>query len=837
MKSGASSTTTPSTLEILIKSSIIINNGVMWLNADGHILGINDKLTEELGYQNGAYFPKTIFEVNPNTSFLSWKKIWKQALVTRTFLTKTEQLTSDNTIYPINMRGVLLNIDKQEICMVVTENLMNSNRYKDLLDVTSEIVNIGSWEWDLVQNEIIFSNQLYTILQIPKSKELNRSSILELFETTMTTNAYNKIKSAINDVLKSGGEYETEINLDINGLHETYILSMQSVFLQGKSIKLYGTLQNLSKINKQVSGLYFTQYVMDNARDMILWTDENNKFVYANEAVCSTLGYKKDEIIGQDAKLISPNYEKNIPILRKQMDEKKLGELKTIHRKKDGTILPVLISANYIEFEGKRFNCAFIKDMTNDNKRNTSFKIIEQSLNLSRDLFCSILEDGSFRYCNDTFKEITGYSDKEIKDLKILDIVNGSSLEIIKKGWDQMKNGVKLHNLRREIKTKDGNIIPVEMFVDLVNVDGVYYSTNTMRDLRVKIEKEKQRQLYLKQIEELQKNTADQNIALREEIDKEFNFGNIISRDPNYKKVLQQIDQVAETSATVLILGETGTGKELVARAIHQSSERSNLPMVKVNCGALPENLIESELFGHEKGAFTGAIQRKIGKFERANKGTIFLDEIGELPLDLQSKLLRVLQEGEIERVGGSELLQLDVRVIAATNRNLIEQVNSGKFREDLYYRLNVFPIHNLALRDRPEDIPILAEYFVKKHSSQIGKNITKISSKSLNTLMKYNFLGNVRELENIIERAVIICKGRTLSIENNLVSKVKSEKQKTFLSLENAIKEHIIKALKKTNGKVSGTNGAAEILGMNSKTLTSKLNKLGISKNEFIKN
>jgi transcriptional regulator with GAF, ATPase, and Fis domain len=289
-----------------------------------------------------------------------------------------------------------------------------------------------------------------------------------------------------------------------------------------------------------------------------------------------------------------------------------------------------------------------------------------------------------------------------------------------------------------------------------------------------------------------------------------------------------------------LIIGETGTGKELLARSIHALSKRKDEPMIKVNCAALPANLIESELFGHEKGAFTNAYQRKKGRFELADGGTIFLDEVGELPLELQSKFLRVLQEGEFERVGGTATLSADVRVVAATNRNLVDLVNEGAFREDLYYRLNVFPIQNLPLRERRADIPLLVRHFVKKFAAKQGKEIEHISQADLDELMRYEFPGNIRELENMIERAVIISKGKSLSLSDayhkssNQTIGRKSYSQ-VFKPFEEMQRDYIIEALRRSNWRISGPKGAATLLELNSRTLASKMRKLGINRKDFI--
>ena len=322
-----------------------------------------------------------------------------------------------------------------------------------------------------------------------------------------------------------------------------------------------------------------------------------------------------------------------------------------------------------------------------------------------------------------------------------------------------------------------------------------------------------------------------QNVYLQEEIKGTHNFEELIGSSSTLKKVLKNVERVAPTDSTVLITGETGTGKELIARAIHNLSPRKNKPLVKVNCAAIPAGLIESELFGHEKGAFTGALTKKMGRFELADKGTIFLDEIGELPLDLQSKLLRVLQEGEFERVGGTQTFKVNVRVIAATNRDLDQQSKTGHYRPDLYYRLNVFPIHLPALRDREGDIPLLVQFFVRKFAANFGKKIDRISERMMAGLQRYQWPGNIRELEHVIERAVILSEGSELEpIDWLSPSNGKAGAAKT-LTLEEMERQHIVDVLEQTNWRVSGEKGAAKILGLNPTTLEARMKKLDITR------
>jgi len=330
-----------------------------------------------------------------------------------------------------------------------------------------------------------------------------------------------------------------------------------------------------------------------------------------------------------------------------------------------------------------------------------------------------------------------------------------------------------------------------------------------------------------------------ESVALPEEIDKGAMCDEIVGSSGALQKVLSLVSKVAPTDATVLVTGETGTGKELVARAIHRQSRRSSRAFVSVNCAAIPRDLIASELFGHEKGSFTGAVQRRLGRFELAAGGTIFLDEVGELPMVTQIALLRVLQEHEFERVGGTRSIQTNVRVVAATNRNLQAAIAAGTFRSDLFYRLNVFPIDMPPLRDRREDIPVLVEYFVDHCARKVGKNIQGITKESLDLLRSYPWPGNIRELQNVIERSVIMCETENFSVDKTwLAQQPLATEPKTPLDLSEKLateeKEMIEAALRESAGRVFGPSGAATKLGIARSTLESKIRSLRINKNRF---
>ena len=324
---------------------------------------------------------------------------------------------------------------------------------------------------------------------------------------------------------------------------------------------------------------------------------------------------------------------------------------------------------------------------------------------------------------------------------------------------------------------------------------------------------------------------------LGEPLRREDQFEGIIGGSQSLREVFAQLKIVAPTDSTVLLLGETGTGKELVAHALHNRSSRRDRPFVRVNCAAIPSGLLESELFGHERGAFTGAINRKIGRFELADGGTIFLDEIGDIPAELQPKLLRVLQEQEFERLGSTQTIRVNVRVVAATSRNLTQMVADRQFRGDLYYRLNVFPIRLPALRERMEDIPLLVRYFTARYATRMQKSVDQVSIKAMNELLQYSWPGNVRELQNFIERAVILSPGKVLRLplselnQHNSFADIPEQSHGSRLTLKDAEREHIIQALAETNWIIGGLKGAAARLGLKRTTLISKMQRLGISR------
>ena len=373
-------------------------------------------------------------------------------------------------------------------------------------------------------------------------------------------------------------------------------------------------------------------------------------------------------------------------------------------------------------------------------------------------------------------------------------------------------------------RRKDGSEFPADIMLGPVETDDGHVVLCVIRDLSEK-----------REAEEALRKSELQKRYLEEELNTETLFEEVIGESVALKRVLKHVETVAATDVTVLILGETGTGKEVIARAIHRLSPRKEHVLVKLNCAAIPAGLLESELFGHEKGAYTGAIDRKIGRLELAHEGTLFLDEIGDLPLELQPKILRALQEREFERLGSTKSIPVNVRLVAATNRDLAKMVADGRFRSDLYYRLRVFPILLPPLRERREDIPLLVRYFVDRHARKMYKKIETIPEQAMRALTRWDWPGNIRELENFIERAVILTKGPVLRAPLGELEMTEQVVPAENSTLEATEREHILHILRETKGKIGGSNGAAARLGLIRTTLNSKMKKLGIERKDYI--
>lgn len=616
------------------------------------------------------------------------------------------------------------------------------------------------------------------------------------------------------------------------------------------------------KIAEQQQRLSF--FTVEHALASIFWMNQSGKIVYANATACQNYGYSRDEFLSMFIYEINRNFdEARYKDLWLRFEKEKQLRIESTHWTKAGEVIPVDVYVHYLEYEGNAYNISFVLNISDRKRKEKLLRSMTENTTaaIGKDYFKSLVENVTrvlgvrmsiVTECVDIdrtrLRTLAYYREGGLRENIEYDL-EGTPCKLIldsNKPYYQKQGVQKTFEKESGIEGYLGFPISSRLgqsigHFAIFSEKQLEISEEEMQILKtlaqrasLEIERNAANEkllLALQEVESLKDRLEAENSYLQQEIKIEHNFEEIISQSPKFKLVLNQVEQVAKTDATVLVLGESGTGKELLSRAIHNISNRKNRPLVKINCASLPANLIESELFGHEKGAFTGAIARKSGRFELADGGTIFLDEIGELPIELQAKLLRVLQEGEFERVGGTKTLNVNVRIIAATNRDLEHEVAEGRFRADLFYRLNVFPIHSIPLRERKEDIPLLVKHFVEKFSAQMGKRITNIPKRVISALQSYHWPGNIRELENVIERALIISQEEKLELGGWMGKKEITQQDDRLITLAEFEKAYIVQVLNNTTWRVSGPNGAAKVLGMKPTTLESRMKKLGIKR------
>lgn len=573
--------------------------------------------------------------------------------------------------------------------------------------------------------------------------------------------------------------------------------------------------------------------------DAVLVTDREGRIINASSQMQHLFGYTRDELIGQPVEILIPErFRRTHPAHRfsyvADPHTRPMGaNLELYGLRKDGTEFPVDIMLSSVETADGSVVLSVIRDISRRKSAEDAMRRSEAQLRAifehSPDAIIGADPRGKIVEVNGQVEKFFGYQRSELIGKPVEMLIPERFRNNHPNHRDDYQRsprtrpmgvGLELFGLR-----KDRTEFPVDIMLSPVDTPEGKMVLSVIRDLS-----EKKRAQ-----EELERREREKQY-LEEELYTEHRFEDIIGESPVLKRLLKQVETVAATDVTVLILGETGTGKDLIARAIHQLSSRSGHSLVKLNCAAIPTGLLESELFGHEKGSFTGAIAQKIGRLELAHQGSFFLDEVGELPLELQPKILRALQEKEFERVGGTRTIPVDMRLIAATNRDLSQMVKDRQFRGDLYYRLRVFPIVLPPLRERREDIPLLVRYFVSKHARSMDRRIETIPPDIMKALVHWEWPGNIRELENFVERSVILTKGSTLRApisELEMPPEAPSEGANT--SLEFAERDHILRVLRETKGVIAGANGAAARLGVKRTTLNSKLKKLGIAREDYM--
>ena len=581
--------------------------------------------------------------------------------------------------------------------------------------------------------------------------------------------------------------------------------------------------------------------------DAVLVLRRNGSIVHANSRAARLLGYEPQELAPRMAESLLPTRyrEEYRKLMQRSFEEPAARPIDTRSDfravTRDGEEFPLEIAIG--PMAGGEQAVVVLRDTTAATQLSEELRDSEQRFRIAAAQTADVLqhinvEDNRYMWFGD-IDGLLGYEPGEFPRTfdGWLEHIHPDDIDRIKAEVECIvENGEPGWNLHYRIRAKDGSYQhwldrgTVTGFVDGRANEGIGAIVDQTHELKARQELEQA----LAEIRRLKARLEAEGEYLRQEIKGSHNFDEIVGSSPEVLTTLQKLERVADTNATVLLLGETGTGKELLARATHAKSKRSKRPLIKVDCTTLPSGLVESELFGHEKGAFTGAHESKIGRFELAHRGTIFLDEVGELPLELQSKLLRVIQDGELERLGGKGVKKVEVRVIAATNRNLRDEVRAGRFREDLYYRLNVFPVEIPPLRNRPDDIPTLAMFFLAQRGKALGKQVERIPAQTMEMLIAYAWPGNVRELQNVIERAIILSSGPELLLAEPLEPREARPQMASGVlrkDLEELERKQILDALETSHWRIKGDGNAADRLGLKPSTLRSRMKRLGIER------
>ena len=589
--------------------------------------------------------------------------------------------------------------------------------------------------------------------------------------------------------------------------------------------------ERLAELVEKNSDERFSKAFHANPQPMWLTMLATGFFVDVNDSFLAMSGYTREEVIGHtslelgmwETPAARPEF------VREMQERGAVVNHEARFRAKDGSLRVLLSSAETFEIDGKVFLLVSSNNITERIESEERFRDLADTAPV---MIWIADPDSECTYVNKRFTDFTGRDEEQELGQGWMEGIHPDDHDATAESYTTRFNQRQHLALEYRLRRHDGEYRWIlGCGVPRFSPDGVFLGyVGSCLDITERKESEVALQTAHAELHQLKNQLEAENIYLQQELQLDEKFGEIVGQSDAIKYVLFKINQVAPTDSTVLITGETGTGKELAARAIHGASARKDRPLIKVNCGALSPTLIESELFGHEKGAFTGAVGRKEGRFELANGGTIFLDEIGELPPELQVKLLRAIQESEFERLGGSKTIKVDVRIIAATNRNLKQEVEEGTFREDLWYRLNVYPITMPPLRQRKEDIPLLVEHFVSTYAKKSGKTILSVSPKAMQSLQDHSWPGNVRELANVIERAVIHTPGSVLQIVDHF-EQLSPDTLPPTQTLEEVERDYIIRTLENTGWRIEGPFGAAKILGLNPSTLRTRMVKLGIQR------
>ncbi|THH39979.1 sigma 54-interacting transcriptional regulator [Neolewinella litorea] len=834
----------------------MVTEGALWVDMTGKVHYGNESAAKILGYTSKALQRTSYFEINPHFSMLGWKRFWNRLQDSTSEYFDTEFVNGDGKLFSVRGRAGfdIYSIDP-ELCLIVFTATEAGKRDADLLEAVQEDANMGGWEINFTTNQVYLSPPISRWLGLAEERRFYPAAeFLGIFREHVVGDIYDDVRALYKRLKVTSGVEEVPLALRAPGTDQQtaptdYIVRARSVENELEVYKIYGTLVRAGENNAQPVKRPLQEDLLRLALDqqsesVFLISYSERKILYANDRAAEMTGFSKRELLdAPTSKIADPERVEEFGRLYPKLRDQRYLEFPTQIRRKDGSTLRTLARLHYYRRGEEEYMIAINQDNSRHEQYSENLQLHATTLDALDEWVIWLDANNGVVLVNEAARrKLSRKTSLELEGMPIEDLMPDLDIPALADIRQDKIDGRSRSATDYIYTTTSGDDRTLQVRFAQVEAGNQRFLCLICRDVTVQYNNRRKLMKTKRRVDELTKQLQSENETLREQIEQVNTGGAIITVSKKYQRILAQIAQVADTDATVLVTGETGTGKELLAQSIHKFSNRGRKPLVSVNCAALPENLIESELFGHERGAFTGAFAQKKGKFELADGGTIFLDEIGELPLDMQAKLLRVLQEGEIQRIGSTSSIHVDVRVVAATNRDLEDMISQGTFREDLFYRLNVFPIHNPPLRERTEDIPVLVKHFAKVYSDRMGRNITHINPKDLDVLVKYEFPGNVRELINLVERAVITSQSSTLNLSASLRALRRNDRNDENLSFrsdkivpfETMQKQYIIEALKRTKGKVTGPGGAAELLDLNGRTLMSKMNKLGIDRNKF---
>jgi PAS domain S-box-containing protein len=806
------------------------------------IVDVNKKACESLGYTRQEIIGKTPLAFHPDSYKSEMTSVAERAIEGQTVFDTHWHRRKDGTEFPVEVHTTRVSYGGRQFLLMVARDISDRLRAEEAVRQSEKQLR----EVIETMPAMAFSARTDGFVEFVNRRYLEYTNLTpdsasgSSWQTTVHPDDLERTTRKWLEALATGEPLENELrHRSPKGEYRWF--SVRATPLRdehGSILRWYGLLFDIEDRKRAEEALHesetrFRTFV-DHAGDAFFVYDlEQKTIVDVNREACRSLGYAAEEIIGKAPGIFHPDsYEAHIESLAERAASGDTVFDTHWHRRKDGTMFPVEVHTSRVLYGGRQFLLMVARDISDRLRAEEAVRQSEKQLREVIETIPAIAwttnSDGALEFVNKRWQDYTAMSPAEAVGL----------------GW---KSAFHPQDIERYLERRRTSLASGALFEDEVRIrsGGGEYRWFLSRAVPLRDEQGNILRWYgtatdIHDRKQVEQRLHVENVVLREEIDKASMFEEVVGASPALRRVLSAVSKVAPTDSTVLLTGETGTGKELIARAIHRKSERSGRVFISVNCAAIPQSLIASELFGHEKGAFTGALQRHLGKFELAEGGTIFLDELGELPMETQVALLRVLQEREIQRVGGSQSIRVNVRVLAATNRDLQKAIGAGTLREDLFYRLNVFPIHVPPLRERKEDIPMLVEYFIDRFARKAGKNIVSIDKQSLDLLESYSWPGNIRELQNVVERSVVLCDTDTLTIDGSWLAVRNSAPSEVARSLASQVHEQerelIERALAEAGGKVSGPLGAATRLGISPSALEYKIRLLKINKHQFKK-